>query len=440
MVTALVIGALIVCAILYSVVSANLRKKRLAEERNAYIESVTQISNRFLQDNTGIITESFRYGPDDCMLFAHIPSKRIIFANGTTFSYDDILAYNMDNNFHVVYQDGAMVMSDGTVHKDFASKLGSVLTATTKATLLSTIVNPALAIGSAASSIPSADASRPLRFIDNFNVKFVANVAGKTQLFIIPCSYDDKIAKAICNVLDLTRHTESFGCIAPEHHIIEQSNETDTLLFEQYYETFVDKYYECEYSGSNNYNDMNGLMQALDLLTLEKGFKLSDYREYRQRDSVTDLYLRYEQDEVSAASYKAFYTNKPWKELGKEHGSVSKIPEYIIELSDIPVVPNYMQPIRLNIFDHITLPFTPKAIWQAYLLWSSSKFVGSSGKCVDELYTYLFDDRQPEIIIYDDHSFMIRHAASNQKGVIKMETLGTYNTDSQHIRFSEPAI
>lgn len=440
MVAALIIGALIVCAILYSIVSAKQRKKKLAEERSSYIESATQTSNRFMKDNTEIITESFRYGPDDCMLFANVPSKRIIFANGTTYSYDDILAYSMDNNFHVVYQDGAMVMSDGTVHKDFASKLGSVLSATTKAAMLSTIVNPALAIGSAASSIPSASASKPIRFIDNFNVKVVANVAGKTQLFIIPCSYDDKMAEAICKIFELTRNTEPFGCIDPEHHITLQSNEADTLLFEQYYETFVDNYYECEYSGSNNYNDMNGLMQALDLLTLEKGFKLSDYREYRQIDSVTDLYLRYEQDDVSAASYKAFYTNKPWKELEKEYGSVSKIPEYKIELSNIPAIPNYMQPIRLNIFNHITLPFTTSAIWQAYLLWSSAKFVGSCGKCVDELYTYLFDNTLPEITLYDDHSFKIRHAASTPKGVIQIETLGTYNTDSQHICFSEPAI
>lgn len=60
------------------------------------------------------------------------------------------------------------------------------------------------------------------------------------------------------------------------------------------------------------------------------------------------------------------------------------------------------------------------------------------GKCVDELYTYLFDNTLPEITLYDDHSFMIRHAASTPKGVIQIETLGTYNTDSQHICLNEP--
>lgn len=142
-------------------------------------------------------------------------------------------------------------------------------------------------------------------------------------------------------------------------------SETARDYFERYYELVFDDDRDIMTCELNDDDDMNWLLSSLDSIRMDEGWLLDN----TGRVSM-DLYVRpvgTKRPPVGPCDISS-HLNEHYR-------------PYVIPEEDI-----------ISPFEHIRLPFTRKALWQIYLLYSSTDILGKFGHGGYNLKKFVFED------------------------------------------------
>lgn len=129
-------------------------------------------------------------------------------------------------------------------------------------------------------------------------------------------------------------------------------------------------------------DNLNVFLRKLPDLTLDESYVLDDYRSREETNSTLRLYAR--PKKLPRPSDRAF-----------KYGCIMVKTLRIANLS-IPFYKTRLKP--LNPFSHITLPYTPEAIWQAFLLNQTFRLTGMRWHGGYERRTFVLLDKDIEKI------------------------------------------